>query len=783
MSLLFISNQTAPILQSQNDANHIWILIATGLVLFMQAGFLLLEAGITRSKNSISVAQKNLADLCVSVCAFFLVGFGLMFGPSLGWFGWAPKTTLTMTESWPLIFFSFQAVFAGTAATIMSGAVAERMRFGAYLIMAALLAGLFYPLFGHWAWGNLLDPTNPAWLADRGFMDFAGSSVVHAAGGWFALGVIIVLGPRVGRFGPNGKPVAMNGHSLVLSAAGAVILLFGWFGFNAGSTVSADASVAAILANTLIAAVFGGAAGMLIGRVIDGFFLPHRGINGLLGGLVGITAGCAFVDLQGAMAIGVICGLVASLSEAALLRFAKLDDVVGAVAVHGVCGAAGTLLLAFFAPIDVLAAGGRMAQISIQLQGVAINFALFFGAGFLIALVLNKMGLLRIPHEDEMRGLNISEHGVTMSTGALQEALARITMVDRDLTKRLDNTGGDDGAEIAGIINPFLVEMQRTLQNVREHAGEVNKASESLLILSQDCATQSGQLSDTSRQMLGSAQALTTGADQASQVVTQVRMQADNLAEKSSTLASQMADLTLTVRNMSLTIKEISSDAQGAKTATQTALKTSTESLEKIGTLAETTEAVEEVLTQIREIADKTILLSLNARVEAARSGSAGRGFAIVAQEVAELSHRTQTAAGTITERIAHMKAGSLDALEGMRTVGSVLRDLSQDMSRVSDATTQQDAAIEQLESVAETGSQLADNLNSDISALRDGTNKIAQFTDSVRRDSAQSQDLASDLQAGAERGKSNAEDIAQSSTNLAKDSEHLNAAARRYRA
>lgn len=232
--------------------------------------------------------------------------------------------------------------------------------------MALVLAALIYPVFGHWAWGNLLISDNTAWLADMGFIDFAGSTVVHSVGAWMGLAAIMVLGPRIGRFDKDGKPLKIHGHSLVLTTAGAIILLFGWIGFNGGSTTAGTPDFARVVANTIVSATFGALGALIVGRMYDGYFVPTRSVNGLIAGLVGITAGCYAVNPHGAAMIGFICGLLVVASEEIMLRKFKLDDVVGAVSAHGTCGAAGTLLVAFFAMESELAAGSRFDQLIVQ---------------------------------------------------------------------------------------------------------------------------------------------------------------------------------------------------------------------------------------------------------------------------------------------------------------------------------------------------------------------------------------------------------------------------------
>lgn len=450
----------------QTNSNHIWTMTAAALVLFMQFGFLLLEAGFVRSKNSINVAQKNITDFLMAVCVFYVIGFSLMFGPSLsGWFGSPGElSTFGMIDDWSYTFFVFQAVFVGTAATIVSGSVAERMKFSGYLIMSVILALVIYPVFGHWAWGNLLIADNPAFLADMGFIDFAGSTVVHSLGGWVALAGIIVLGARLGRFNEHGRANKMQGHSMVLSGGGAIILLVGWIGFNGGSTTAGTPDFARVVANTMIAAAFAGVASLIVGRLYDGLYLPARSINGLLAGLVGITAGCFAVGPHGAMAIGLICGVLVIASEEFLLRVFKLDDVVGAVSVHGVCGAAGTLLVAAFALEDHLGSMGRFELLSVQATGVAIAFCWAFGVSFAVFKLVDLALGLRVSAEEEWEGLNAAEHGASLGTGELQRMISDMTTGQADLSSRIQVEPGDETAELGELFNGLLDRLEKDAQ-------------------------------------------------------------------------------------------------------------------------------------------------------------------------------------------------------------------------------------------------------------------------------------------------------------------------------
>ncbi len=392
-----------------------WVLVASALVLLMQGGFLCLEAGATRSKNSINVAIKNLSDFAVAALLFATFGFSLMFGATrAGWIGsvefLGANGELGASE---FAFFVFQVMFCGTATTIVSGAVAERMRFGGYLVVAAVLSGLIYTLFGHWAWNGLDGSPTQGWLRGLGFVDFAGSTVVHSVAGWSALALVLILGPRQGRFADDGTPRRIQGHDLPFAMLGAILLWIGWLGFNGGSALALTDRVPAILANTLLA----GSAGLLMALAASWLRTGRSDamavLNGSLAGLVAITAGCHAVSPASAMVIGAIGGLVMEMGTAALER-AGVDDVVGVIPVHGLAGVWGTVAVALFGDLDVLGTGlGRADQFGIQLLGVGVAFVWGFGFVYLIFRGVDRIFPLRVSASDEHIGLNVAEHGAT----------------------------------------------------------------------------------------------------------------------------------------------------------------------------------------------------------------------------------------------------------------------------------------------------------------------------------------------------------------------------------
>ena len=390
--------------QVQTNLNLIWTMIAAILVFLMQAGFALVETGLTRSKNAVNIIMKNIMDVSAGCLVFFAVGFGLMFGTSpTGWFGTDGFLLTSLPqEPWTWAFFVFQAVFAATAATIVSGAVAERTRFTGYLMFSIVITGLIYPVFGSWAWGGLLNGSG--WLENLGFIDFAGSTVVHSVGGWAALAGALVVGPRVGKYNEDGEPKHIPGHSLPLAALGVFILWFGWFGFNAGSTTTGDGSVALIMINTLLASAAGASMAMAVTWIRNGKPDAPITLNGVLAGLVGITAGCANLDPGFAILTGAIAGILVVYAMEWIDR--RVDDPVGAIAVHGVCGAWGTLAAGLFNAGDLF----NPAVIGVQLLGIIAAFVWTFTISYGLFQVLKRTVGLRVETDFEKHGLDRTEH-------------------------------------------------------------------------------------------------------------------------------------------------------------------------------------------------------------------------------------------------------------------------------------------------------------------------------------------------------------------------------------
>jgi len=412
-----------------------WVVICTVLVLLMQAGFICLETGLVRAKNSINVALKNISDFCIASLLFWAVGFGLMFGASdngvIGTSGFFPSVGLhaTANDVWLIAFFFFQLAFCSTAVTIFSGAVAERMSFRSFIIASVLLAAIIYPVTGHWAWASLLNTETQGWLETLGFIDFAGSTVVHSVGGWVALAAVLVLGPRLGRFGPEGREI--EPHNMPMAALGMFLIFIGWFGFNGGSTLAFDGSVPLVLVNTLLAAAAGGGAAILLTWLKHGRPHPNAVLNGVLAGLVAITASANMVAVYDAVLIGAVGGVVCFAATVQLETW-EVDDAVGAVPVHLAAGIWGTIAVSLFADTSFFGSGvARTDQLGIQLLGVAAVGAYAFGVSFSVLAFIDAFVPLRVSSRAEREGLNVSEHGAN-------SALLSLLNVMEDQSRRGD---------------------------------------------------------------------------------------------------------------------------------------------------------------------------------------------------------------------------------------------------------------------------------------------------------------------------------------------------------
>ncbi|QDU06874.1 ammonium transporter [Gimesia aquarii] len=449
--------------------NTIWVLTCTSLVFLMQAGFCCLESGLSRSKNSINVVLKNIVDFFIGALLFWLLGYGLMFGNSFH--GLLGTSHFAFEDSsnthWMTVVFLFQLVFCGTAMTISSGAVAERMKFRSYLFLACAIGAIVYPLFGHWAWAKTLAGDPSGWLGRLGFIDFAGSTVVHSVGAWSALATVLILGPRTGRFSQKPNQTHFSSSNLPLAGLGVLLIWLGWFGFNGGSTLALNSEVPVIFLNTILAGISGGLCALFWVMMTSKQISVEKVFNGSLAGLVAITASCNAVSYTSAILIGAIAGVVMLASVHLLEKRFQVDDVVGAIPVHGFAGAWGTLAVAIFADIELFQNGvSRVQQFGVQALGVVTCFLWSFGVIWICMSILNRFKPIRVTVEEEKIGLNVVEHGASTELHQLLK-----TMVANEKGENALRADIDSFSE-AGIVgyqyNRVLDAQEVLLANVKD---------------------------------------------------------------------------------------------------------------------------------------------------------------------------------------------------------------------------------------------------------------------------------------------------------------------------
>lgn len=459
-----------------SSIDQIWVLLCAVLVVAMQAGFTCVESGLVRAKNSINVAFKNLIDFCIASALYGLAGFGLMFGPSWhGLVGGDPAFLMRGDSPWLFVFFFFQLAFCGTTTTIVSGAVAERMRFSAYCVSACVVSLAVYPVIGHWAWGGAFAGRADGWLAQAGFIDFAGSTVVHSVGGWAALACLLLIGPRVGRFGPNGRSI--EGHDLPTATLGVFLLWVGWFGFNGGSALGYGGRVPLIIVNTSLAAAAGGIAAGALTWYQLGRPAVDRIMNGVIAGLVAVTAACHLLTPPAAILVGAVGGLVCVLGTLGLER-AQIDDAVGAVPVHLFAGVWGTLAVALCAPEGSWGEGiTRWQQLQTQLLGTICIGAYAFGASYVLLRLVNRWLPLRVSGDDERVGLNVAEHG---ASSALLDLIVQMDRQARrgDFSQRIEVEPETEAARVAmfynAVLDKFALETDRRQMALKKLAQLAN---------------------------------------------------------------------------------------------------------------------------------------------------------------------------------------------------------------------------------------------------------------------------------------------------------------------
>ncbi|MBW0434213.1 ammonium transporter [Leptospira yasudae] len=481
----------------------LWIILSSGLVFFMQAGFLCLESGLTRTKNSINVAIKNITDFGIATLIFYAIGFGFMFGKSADGFLGIDTFFPEFSAENPnvAVFFLFQLMFCGTAATIVSGAVAERMKFGAYIVVTAVISAIIYPVFGHWVWGKDLShwETTTGWLGKMGFVDFAGSTVVHSVGGWVGLAAMKILGNRSGRYAEDGSIRNITGHNLPLAMLGTLILWLGWIGFNGGSTLAFTGAVPKIIVNTMFAAVSGMASSLIYGWIRLQYAEATLPLNGALAGLVAITASCHAVNSIDSVIIGFVAGILMFESRSLLDRL-KIDDAVGAIPVHLTAGIWGTLAVGIFGNPEILGTGlSRSHQIFVQSIGIFSCGALAFGLSYIVLSAINRFFRFRVSEQNEHKGLNYTEHRATTE---LIDLFLEMEYQKRtgDLSKDLSIEPFTEVGQIAERYNSVLGKIRL---NIKEKEVLAKELEENLNLIQNDLSTakkiQSGIISHKDR--------------------------------------------------------------------------------------------------------------------------------------------------------------------------------------------------------------------------------------------------------------------------------------------
>ena len=730
------ASENKEIAQIQENLNYIWVMACATLVLLMQAGFMCLESGMAAAKHSINVAIKNMADFVLAVAAFWAVGFGLMFGETVeGWIGFS-HFFISFEDPWLAAFFIFQAVFVGTAATIDSGAIAGRTNFTAYLVLSFFVSTLIYPVFGHWAWAGLFHDQQ-GWLEAMGFIDFAGSTVVHSVGGWVALAGVIVIGPRLGKFNKDGTVNKIPAHNMTLSYLGTFILVFGWFGFNGGSTLEASSDIAPIILNTLLAASFGCLSASALSWRNSPIKKPEGEMisNGVIGGLVSITAGCASVNPMGAVAIGFLGGIVMFVSQNFIEKTLKLDDVVGAIAAHGFCGAWGTIAVGIFMTQENLGEVSRMSQVGVQTLGVLVAFIWTFSLSYLIFKLINWMTPLRVSPEDEKMGLNISEHGATSTILDIANAMHK-AMTTRDFhnISRIEEEIGTEGGDLAHGFNEMIITIQETLDIVENEQKKVElekiRTEEMMVNLEKEksetvLAHQIGEKEkEKVRNLLQELQEQQNQQDKAQeQYLTLTKTHIGSLIEVAQGFSTSLVSVQDRTNLMSQEVSSISSTILQTtemllKIAEKTDISADKSSLiqeamaenkKEIHELGESAQQVDQTVKLIDDLSVQTKMLALNATITAARAGETGKSFAVVANEVQALAQRSADAVIEIHNKIEQIQAKTAEVISHIDRTNDRVKELNTINDEISESVNQQS---EQMQSVSSETKKISSETN-----------------------------------------------------------------------
>ncbi|NJM51847.1 MAG: hypothetical protein HC843_14075 [Sphingomonadales bacterium] len=710
----------------ESNFTLIWLCLSAILVAGMQIGFLFVEAGFVRSKNSINVAMKNVADFAVAVVAFALIGAAIMFGSShFGLFGWSLSLASFGTDNpETLAMLLFQAMFCGTAATIISGAVAERIKFGAYLATTLFLVLLIYPVIGHWIWGSaLLGQGSAGWLEKAGFTDFAGSSVVHITGGISALIITVIIGPRLGRFdAKTGKPIVIQGHSPVLAAAGALILATGWMGFNTGGLTPGSAAFSYAMANTVLAGCAGSTAAMVIGRWLDGLYRTDRAINGMLSALVAVTACAPYTAPMSAMLLGAATAAITLVAAEFIERRLRIDDAVYAISVHGVGGICGILALPFVRRADVTGLP-LWEQLAVQAMGVAaITLFLCITIGA-FTLCLKYRGWLRVSEADEICGLNYAEHGALLGTARLQKILSELNAGESNLSARVAVDDFDEGADLAIAFNNFLGRVEAAERDARKRLqveqAAANAQEQQFL---RDAATREKEQRELLDQTLQNFSAefgtLVTALNQHS---FKLNAQAEQL-DRNSTLSVKgissarrvsheamavSAEMAQATTGLAAMLSQVATNVSTAGQSAQQALSASYDGRAAATALEHGAADIGKLVDGIQSIMRRANILALNAAIEAANAGESGAGFSVVAQEIGELAKQTQKSSREIAAIVDHLSGLIGDGVAHFRIIDAQIGLMAEVSNEIGLATQEQAHTGQRLGELAERATAL----------------------------------------------------------------------------
>ena len=679
----------------------IWLVDCIVLVFLMKVGFLLLEAGASRAKNAINAAFKNLAALTIAILVFMLFGYQIAFAWDGGLGNWPDLFSLSILSEEPdtILVLVYQAVFCTTAAAIISGAVCERFSLKAYLLTCIFVALLVYPVVAHWVYGMLLRPDGTAFLAEIGFVDWAGASVVHGVGAWVALAAMIFVGPRLGRFDKEtGQPRYLDGYSPVLSMAGTIVLLVGWIGFNGGAGLTFDDTTARVIANTVAAGVWGGAFAMIVTFAMRWKPHPNRAIEGTVAGLVSATAAPHLMSLAETFAVVSVGVLVALQVRGVLLRL-KIDDVVNVVSTHGAAGVVGTLAVAFVAPADALPAGSALAQLGVQAIGVAVIFVWAFSLAVVWFFALNKVVPLRVDRLAETRGLNAAEHRVGFGQDRFATELERLINDRSDTSRRIVLPEGDQNERLAALFNRMLDELAESHATTRDDllskVAEAKRIAEVLSTVSEGDLDIRIDLEDKPEEFRMISEGVNHLLDILSRNIGQIASSAssvaigcDNLTRISNDLYERSASQIDSVQAITFKLNSMADASKLNATHANEALGVAQESRDAAGGVAtsldnirvamdaiiSSTSKIEPIVDLIEDIGFQTTLLALNASVVAARAGEHGKGFSVVAAEVRKLANSVQSSAADIRS-IVDKATTSVDG--GARTIDGTVEHVA----------------------------------------------------------------------------------------------------------